>query len=319
MATGEQIKALIRSHYDLDAERFSTLALQMAAYEARKGHTGLAHELKSIVDKGKKSPLKVISNNNSLSDLILWQEPQNRLAELIVSNNLKDRLDRVIKEFYQKGKLNKYGLSNRRKILLSGPPGTGKTMTASVIAKELNLEFYVILIDKIVTKYMGETAAKLRQIFDFISENKGVYLFDEFDAIGTERSRDNEVGEMRRVLNSFLQFLEQDKSSSFIVAATNNISLLDQALFRRFDDVLFYQLPNKEQILQLIENKLSILPRNFDFKNIPFKEFEGLSHSEISQACDDAVKETILSDKKKITKIILVSMLRNRKEIYHTQ
>src|SRR5690606_17158676 len=105
---------------------------------------------------------------------------------------LKQRINRIIREYLQKAKLSKFGLSHRRKILLTGPPGTGKTMTAAILSNELKIPFSIILIDKIVTKYMGETSAKLRQIFDFIAQNKGVYLFDEFDAIGTERARDNE-------------------------------------------------------------------------------------------------------------------------------
>jgi SpoVK/Ycf46/Vps4 family AAA+-type ATPase len=319
MATANQIKALIKSHYDKNQESFSTIALQVAASEAKMGHSALAHDIKNIVDKGKKGPLRIIPSHKNLNDLIFWNEPDKRLSQLIAPKELKDRIDRVLREYLQKGKLHKHGLSYRRKILLTGPPGTGKTMTASVLAKELNLPFYVILIDKIVTKYMGETSAKLRQIFEFIKENTGVYLFDEFDAIGTERSRDNEVGEMRRVLNAFLQFLEQDNSNSFVVAATNNISLLDQALFRRFDDVLFYQLPSKTEAFQLIKNKLANYSTSFSVETIPLKEIKGLSHAEISQACDDAVKETILTDKKKITKAVLLTMLRNRKEVYNNK
>jgi len=316
MATANQIKALLKSHYESDKNRFSTIALQLAASEARKGHSSLAHEIKSIVEKGKKSPLKIISSKNNLSDLIFEDEPQNRLSHLIASEDLKQRINKILREFLQRNKLQKHGLSHRRKILLTGPPGTGKTMTASVISRELKLPFYVILMDKMVTKYMGETSAKLRQIFDFIQENMGVYLFDEFDAIGAERTRDNEVGEMRRVLNAYLQFIEKDESDSFIIAATNNIALLDQALFRRFDDVLLYKLPKKEEIELLVKNKLAGFKLNFQIKNIPFKKFEGLSHSEISQACDDAIKETVLEDKKSIGKSIVLDMLKNRKEIY---
>jgi SpoVK/Ycf46/Vps4 family AAA+-type ATPase len=317
MATADQIKSLIKSHYDQDREKFTTIALQLAAAEARKGHGSLAHDIKSIIDKGNKSPLRVISTaNRNLSDLIQASDPQYRLSQLIVHNELKSRIERILKEYIQRSRLQKHGLSHRRKILLAGPSGTGKTLTASVIAKEINVPLYVILMDKFITKYMGETSAKLRQIFDFINENIGVYLFDEFDAIGTERSRDNDVGEMRRVLNSFLQFLELDTSNSFVIAATNNVSLLDHALFRRFDDVLFYQLPEKEEIFKLIENKLAGFNYDFSIKNIPLKEVEGLSHAEISQACDDAIKETILSDNKKITKTTIGKMLQHRREIY---
>lgn len=129
-------------------------------------------------------------------------------------------------------------------------------MTASVIANEVNLPLYVIQIDKLVTKYMGETSVKLRQVFDYIEEYPGVYLFDEFDAIGADRSMDNDVGEMRRILNSFLQYLENEDSFSLIIAATNNPSILDKALFRRFDDVLEYFLPDEDQILRIMKNKL---------------------------------------------------------------
>lgn len=317
MATAEQIKSLIQSHYEKDQERFSTIALQLAASEARKGHSSLAHDLKKIIEQGKKkSPLKVIPHSNNLSDLIQYSEAAERLPQLIASNDLKDRINRIIGEYLHKNKLSKHGFSHRRKVLLTGPPGTGKTMTASILSNELNLSFYIILVDKIVTKYMGETAAKLRLIFDFIGENTGVYLFDEFDAIGTERSRDNEVGEMRRVLNAFLQFLEQDKSNSFVIAATNNIDLLDQALFRRFDDVLFYKLPDRNEAIELIRNKLANFKFDFDLNNIPLKDIKGLSHAEIAHACDDAIKETILNDKNKVTKSILLEMLKNRREVY---
>lgn len=170
--------------------------------------------------------------------------------------------------------------------------------------------------DKIVTKFMGETSAKLRQIFDVIQDRRAVYLFDEFDAIGGERGRDNDVGEMRRVLNAFLQFIERDTSDSLILAATNNPRILDQALFRRFDDVLHYRLPERAEIARLIENRLG----SFRSKSVPLensiKIAASLSHAEITQACDDAIKETILADGKSVTATLLKKMLQERRSAY---
>jgi SpoVK/Ycf46/Vps4 family AAA+-type ATPase len=204
-------------------------------------------------------------------------------------------------------------MSYRRKILLAGPPGTGKTMTASVLASELQLPLYVIQLDKIVTKFMGETSAKLRLVFEGMRDRKGVYLFDEFDTIGGERAKDNDVGEMRRVLNSFLQFIENDPSDSLIVCATNNPGLLDQALFRRFDDVLRYELPDADSAKMLIRNRLAnFIARKFSFKNI-LKTTDVMSHADITHACDDAIKTAILSDKKCVSADMLLKALSEKK------
>lgn len=316
MPTAEQIKSLIQSHFESDKERFSTIALQVAAHEARQGHTALAHEIRTLVDESKVNFVKVIPLNKDLSDLVLLSLPQERLSELIVDDLTKKRIERILREFRQQDRLKKHSLLNRRKLLLTGPPGTGKTMTASILAGELHLPLFIILMDKLVTKYMGETSAKLRQIFDGIHDTLGVYLFDEFDAIGAERALDNDVGEIRRVLNSFLQFIEQDQSDSMIVAATNNRKILDQALFRRFDDVLHYNLPNEQETTRLIENRLA------SFTNTRFplakcaKHALSLSHAEITQACDDAIKEIILSDRKFVTGELFYQMLDERHSAY---
>ncbi|AOC96943.1 ATP-binding protein [Flavobacterium sp. 17A] len=312
MATAEQIKSLLQSHYKNDNERFTSIALQLAAHEARQGHLTIAKDIKALVDRSKTDGFKVIRINPDLSDLVLVYYPENKLSELILSNDVNGKLQRIIKEYKQRDKIQKFGLQNRRKILLSGLPGTGKTATASAISGELKIPLYVIMMDKLMTKYMGETASKLRQIFDMMISNRGVYLFDEFDAIGAERGRDNEVGEMRRVLNSFLQFIEQDSSESIIFGATNNIRILDSALFRRFDDIINYNLPDKNDIEELIKLKLSKYLGNFSLENV-IAAASGLSHAEITNACHDALKEIILTDKNTVTQKLLIEMIKDRK------
>ena len=189
-------------------------------------------------------------------------------------------------------------------------------MTAKVLAHELRLPLHTIQVDRLVTKFMGETSAKLRQIFDLIQQETGVYLFDEFDAIGGERSLENDVGKMRRVLNSFLQFIEQDSSDSVVVAATNSPKLLDRALFRRFDDVLYYEQPSEEERKRLIGNVLGTwLGPRFVWKQVIVKSHE-LSHAEIDLACRDSIKNAILSEKSKVNATDMLRTLKERQDIH---
>ena len=237
MPTSEQIESLILSHFDVNPERFNTLALQIAAYEARHGHQGFANSILKIIEKNRTQKHLRQEISPSLQDTVLKIDSEYQISNFISSPETTNRLKRIIEEYRNRDKLSRYNLKNRRKILLCGPAGTGKTLTASVLACELDMPLYLIQLDKIVTKYMGETSAKLRQVFEMIETTPGVYLFDEFDAIGTQRTKDNDVGEIRRVLNSFLKFIENDLSKSIIVCATNNLSLLDNALFRRFGNL----------------------------------------------------------------------------------
>lgn len=317
MAKAEYILSIIKSHYNNEPERFTTHALQIAAHEAKLGHSSLANDIKTIIDNAKDVKLKTKTfTTPELQGLIVENVPAVSLADMIASADIKEKIGRIISEFVQRDKLRKYDLENRRKILLSGPPGTGKTLTASIIAHELNLPLYTILMDKMVTKFMGETSAKLRQVFDLIEQKKGIYLFDEFDAIGGERSRDNDVGEMRRVLNSFLQFIERDNSDSLIIAITNNKALLDQALFRRFDDVILYHLPDRKEKLALLKNRLSRFSTKVNFAQL-LPNINGLSHAEISLACLDAIKETVLNEKQQMNNQIILKAIKDRNAAYH--
>ncbi|NQY13820.1 MAG: ATP-binding protein [Henriciella sp.] len=315
MAKAEQIKALIASHLERDDEHFVTVALQLAANEARRGHSVLAQDIRKLIDSRSKRNMKVVSGSGDLDDLVSSESTGEHLSSLVLSSDLTSKIDRIVQEFHQAEKLAKHGLDNRRKILLSGPPGTGKTMTAAVLAERTKLPFFAVQIDRLVTKYLGETSAKLRQIFSMIRERPGVYLFDEFDAIGTQRGSDNDVGEMRRVLNALLQFIEGDESSSLIVAATNSLSSLDIALFRRFDDVLHYGKPEAPQIEALVSNRLNVFLGDYSLNPV-VRAAKGLSHAEITQACDDAIKDAVLSDQDKVKQKTIVAMLADRKAAY---
>jgi SpoVK/Ycf46/Vps4 family AAA+-type ATPase len=229
---------------------------------------------------------------------------------------LRARLERVLTEQRERGRLREHGFSPMRKLLLVGPPGTGKTMTAAALSGELGLPLFSIQLDGLITKYMGETAAKLRVVFDAIQATRGVYFFDEFDAFGAERGSKNDVGEIRRVLNSFLQFLEQDESDSLVLAATNHVGLLDRALFRRFDAVLEYTLPSAEIATHVIRGRLALL----DTTNVDWtaasRAAEGLSHAEIAMACEQAAKNAILHHTTSVHDADLVVALEERRSTH---
>jgi len=315
MATADQLKTLIRSHLSGEPERFVTVALQVAAYEAHQGHGELAREIRDLVDRSRrdKKAAVILPFPPDLQGLVLTEEPRVPISTLVLPDALLERLGRILHEYRQRDKLRLHGLKHRRKVLLIGPPGTGKTLTARVLAHELRLSLHTVQVDRLVTKYMGETSAKLRQIFELIGRETAVYLFDEFDAIGGGRGLDNDVGEMRRVLNALLQFIEHDDSDSMIVAATNSPGLLDRALFRRFDDVLQYDAPDESARMRIIGNVLGRFARKGFGWKVAAKLSAGLSCAEVDIACRDALKTAVLSDKSSVAAKDLEAAFNHRK------
>lgn len=322
MATADQVKALVRSHADGDDSHFYAVAMQVAARAAKAGQSRFSQELRDLVDAGKTEsrqtgrqvrPTPVTQPKGDLAGLLAVAYPEERFGDLVVEPRVRAVLERVLTEQRQQDRLREYGFAPVRSILLVGPPGTGKTLSASVLAGELHLPLFVIRLDAVITKFMGETSAKLRVIFDAVEETRGIYFFDEVDALAGDRSSANDVGEIRRVLNSFLQFLEQHRSPSMLAAATNHPQLLDRAMFRRFDTVVEYSLPTVDQARQVIRNRLaSLSTRGFGWKRIDQAAVD-LSHSEITLACEVAAKQAILSGTPRVTTDALVAALEERR------
>ncbi len=322
MTTARHIVALLKSHIAGDEDHFLTVAMQLAAHEARQGHVRLAQEVRDLIDHAKEKktavsakhsgPVPLIQPKGELSNLLTVRYSDVRLASMVLTGETEDRLRRTLLEQTQQAVLRTHGLTPRRKLLLVGPPGAGKTMTAAALAGELHLPLFTVVLDSLISKFMGDTAGKLRLVFDAMRMTRGVYLFDEFDAIGAKRSSENDVGEIRRVLNSFLQFLELDDSDSLIVSATNYPDLLDRALFRRFDDVIEYALPDSGVLERLMKNRLAA----FEVPRVAWAKVteaaSGLSHAEAARASDEAAKTTILAGSTKITTQALLAAVTER-------
>lgn len=323
MAAAEQIKGLISSYGKSDESRFFSTAMQIAATEARQGHAIFAQELKTLIENAKKERSGAMLENRAvalslpkreLNELIEVFAPKIKLSDLVLDNGIKQVLLKLLEEQKRFEDLKKHDLEPMRKLLLTGAPGTGKTMTAQAIAGELNVAVYIIRLDGLMSKYLGESISKLRLIFDTMQSHRAVYLFDEFDSIGSHRNQGHDIGEVKRVLNSFLINIEKDCSNSIIIAATNLPNSLDTALFRRFDEIIEYPLPNEEQIKEIIQKctRLYTFIEKPNYESLA-KLALGMNYSDITKACQEVIKHMILTRSDTLDLELFKIVLKKRK------
>ena len=320
MSNAKQIIAMLRSRAEGDEEAFYSIALQVAASEARQGRRETAQEMRAEIERararnsrGASVPISLATPRGSVEGLLEMREPRFSLKDVVLDERLLARFTDILRQQRKRDWLREHGKTPNRRLLFVGPPGSGKTMSAEAVAGELHLPLFVIRLEGMITRYMGETAAKLRLIFDETARRRGVYLFDEFDAVGGQRAATNDVAEMRRVLNSFLQFMEEGNSTdSVIICSTNHPSLLDRALLRRYDQVIEFNAPTAAQVRQLIASNITPMKAARLAWNDIIHAAEGLSQSEIVRATDDAVKTAILDERNQLTTEDVVNRLQER-------
>ena len=323
MSNAKQILAMLRSRAEGDDESFFSIALQVAAAEARQGRRQTAEEMRAEIDKararnsaGASVAIQFAQPRGDLEGLLEMRQPRFKLKDVVLSDRLNGRISDILRQQRKREWLREHGRTPNRRILFVGPPGSGKTMSAEAITGELRLPLFVIRLETLIMRFMGQTAAKLRLVFDESAKQRGVYLFDEFDAVGGRRIATNDVAEMRRVLNSFLQFMEEENSTdSLVICSTNHPSLLDRALLRRYDQVLEFDAPSSQQIKTLIKVNLKPMkmPR-LSWKRI-VEAAQNLSQAEIVRAADDAVKTAILDERNLLTTDDLLLRLQERHEM----
>lgn len=264
---------------------------------------------------GASRPTAIAAPRGDLAEFLLASYPAERLGSVILPSPIAEELAHIVVETRMREKLEEKGLKPRRRLLLSGPPGTGKTLSAHSLAGELQFPLFSVLLHGLITKYMGETAQKLKLVFDAIKTTRGVYLFDEIDALAAARGDGNDVGEARRVLNSFLQFLDEDTGPSIVVATTNLAGILDRAVLRRFDLVLSYELPDAAAIREAVERRLI----GFSISRLSWTKVTdgaaGLSTADVVAAAEDAARRAVLGDRPGITTQDLLNSLERRRSL----
>jgi SpoVK/Ycf46/Vps4 family AAA+-type ATPase len=328
--SNKHILALLNSHIEGDEDQFLSIALQLAAQEARQGRAEEAEKLKRLVQKARdqrrigkpaagQTPIPLARPRGELQGLVESTYPKVTLAGMVLADNVRARLNRVVRQQQERATLREHGQPPTTHMLLVGPPGTGKTMTASALAGELRLPLFTVRLESLFSRFFGETAGKLRLLFDQIAQTRGIYLLDEFDAIGARRGEPNDVGEIRRVLNSVLAFMEEPNSTdSLVLAATNHVEILDQALARRFDEVIEYTLPNVAAAQAIIERRLGKFKIAMKSWMTLEPALKGLSQGELVRATDAVVKDAILEGATKVSAEALRDALHNRQTLKGT-
>ena len=327
MASGKLLRQLFKGVAQGDEKSFRTAAEKIIEEERDKQHHLLANDLQRILQSGipdlAGDSLRICSvksvdipkDSERNLPLLEVRVPCRFLGDVVLSDHIKSVIEEVILEHEREDLLRSHGLKPKSRLLFCGPPGCGKTLTAEVLAAELQLELVVIRFDAVVSSYLGETAANLRRVFDFLEKGRYVALFDEFDGIAKEREDEAEHGELKRVVNSFLQMMDSYSGRSLMVAATNHEGMLDRALWRRFDEVFFFDRPNIEQIRRLLELKLRSTSYDLPTDAREFVQvMDGYSHADIERVIIQSIKQMILKGRRSVDRDIFEVALNRETE-----
>lgn len=305
---GKHIKQMIAAYRDGDDLAFRRAAQAIIEEEEAKRHSALARELRQLLASGAgyqvsvdispvPSPPMDREGDLPLADATA---PQRYLRDLVLDPRLTSELERLVVETRRWGEIDAVGLPRRQRILLYGPPGCGKTSIAEALAGELGRILVTVRVDAVMSSYLGETASNLRRIFEFAGSGPYVLLFDEFDALGKERADPGDHGELRRVVNAYLQLIDRYRGSSLLVAATNHEAVLDYALWRRFDEVFEVPKPTVDILVKVLSG---VLQASFPIPMVhsEAKRLAGLPHAAAERAARDALRTALLENSQVVT------------------
>lgn len=264
---------LVTAHSSGNESQFESALSDLIHDEEKKGNAQLALSLKNAYSPDKHSKSSMISPISTMSfsvqsvanlpkdkdstlDLVEILQPTVRLKDVALSEKAQETIQEIVEEQNNVQELMRIGVAPTNRILFCGPPGCGKTMTANALAKELGLPIAYVRLDGLVSSYLGQTGTNIRKIFEFVKGKRIMLFLDEFDAIAKKRDDSHELGELKRVVTTLLQNMDEMPANVFLVAATNHHHLLDPAIWRRFDISILLEEPNEMQRQKIIENSL---------------------------------------------------------------
>lgn len=309
MARADLLKKLFSSFINDDRELFIKTAREIIADERKKNHSILADDLEMILkgttnNRKTTNVIKTLNSQNTDKDMRLVElyYPDKYFDDIILPKEKLLQLEEIILEFQNWDILMSNGVTPINKLLFYGPPGCGKTLCASVIAAEIGIPLMYVRYDALVSSYLGETASNIKKVFELAKNDSFVIFFDEFDAIGRSRNDTTEHGEIKRVVNTFLQQIDSFKGRSIIIAATNFEQSLDYAIWRRFDDTLRFDLPSNQEKLKLFSLRL----KQFNGPTKVFDSFidstNSFSHADIDNICKTIMRRCILDGRRNYNK-----------------
>lgn len=317
------IENLIVSHCTGDESKFSDAVYELIKDEEKKGNVPLATRLRKAYEtkqKNKSEPEFFISSasfapqsaqgtaprdKDSLLELYEIVQSNIKLEDVILPENQKNALEQLIEEQKNADDLKKHKIEPANRLLLCGPPGCGKTMTAYAIGQALGLPIAYVRLDGLVSSYLGQTSTNLRKVFDSVRNQRIILFLDEFDAIAKKRDDSNELGELKRVVTTLLQNFDNMPSNILLIAATNHEHLLDPAIWRRFNLTITLELPNESQRLTLLQKwmaEYSII-ESIDYETLA-KITEGLNGAQIKELTTAAAKKYYIDKELKTEDVI---------------
>lgn len=310
MSQYDLIKDIARYSFNDDKDQLIQRLNDLVEHSRRTKKTNFAIQLQSIIKDGVRrqelggmslygsSKFKQLEEDKDIQELIIEKLTSDyKLSDLISSDETKRELIYFLKEQQSIDILNTLDLPAANKVLLYGPSGCGKTLASYVIAGEMKRMMYVVNLGAIVSSKLGETSKNLSKLFKRASEEDSIIFLDEFDSLGKVRDYDQDHGEMKRVVNTILQLFDFLPKRTVVIAATNQINMIDDALIRRFDLSLRLDLPNKDQIKELIKNTLRDKSISFDNKtkaNQIMNKCIGLSYYIIQHTLLTALKRSLI-------------------------